>query len=352
MDIKSVVKRGIKRIIQRGVNTLGYEISWRRQPPQPPSLGRPKSFDASPKFLVPSKEQIDAFVNNAIDPDYWRRLNPELSIDGVGERSGGLDIDVLEPKEIEKQIEKLRSEGYFQTNPVLSSPTIEKMRVCVERLRRERWPATFSFVYDEFWDVASVSSLTEIATEFLGAEYKQNSAIWTYYVLPRKGARGWPPHYDSGDPTSRLTVWIPLSDATLDNGCMYLIPQDRVSSARLNDFWSRNYVTKEELALLLWSTKALPAPAGSLLGWNQKILHWGSIASDSAHPRISLAVEFVSARAEVRPDEFPLFDLPCRRSFSQRIQLICNAILKYHGFEPEQLTYKGLAERLKETISS
>ena len=44
-------------------------------------------------------------------------LNPELSIDGVGERSSGLEIEALEPKEIEKQIGKLRSESYFQTDP-------------------------------------------------------------------------------------------------------------------------------------------------------------------------------------------------------------------------------------------
>lgn len=42
MDIKRVIRRGTKRIIQRGVNTLGYEISWRRQAPSP-----------QPQFHVP-----------------------------------------------------------------------------------------------------------------------------------------------------------------------------------------------------------------------------------------------------------------------------------------------------------
>src|SRR5215469_12763847 len=304
----------------------------------------------SPNWPVLSKEQIDAFANRAIDPDYWRRLNPELSIDGLGERATGLDIGPLEPKEIEKQIGKLRSEGYFQTNPVISSPTIDKMRVCVERLRTESWPATFSFVYDQFWDAASVSSLTEIVREFLGAEYRQNAKIWTYYVLPHKGAGGWRPHNDSGL-ASRLTVWIPLSDATLDNGCIYLIPRDRASWAGLNDFWSRDHVSRAELSVLLWATKALPTPAGSVLGWNHDIVHWGSMASDGAHPRISLAVEFMGSGAEARPDELPLFDLPCRFFFSQRIQLICKAILENHRFEPVTSIYAGLAEHLQETIS-
>jgi len=303
----------------------------------------------SPKWPVLSKEQIDAFANRAIDPDHWRRLNPELSVDGVGEGSAGLDIEPLKPKEIEKQVGKLRSEGYFQTHQVLSSPSIDKMRVCVEPLRRESWPATFSFVYDQFWDAASVSSLTEIVKEFLGAEYRQNSKFWTYYVLPCKGAGGWRPHNDSGL-ASRLTVWIPLSVASLDNGCIYLIPQDRASRAGLNDFWRRDHVARAELGLLLWATKALPAPAGSLLGRNHDIVHWGSMASDGAHPRISLAVEFVGAGAEAGPDELPLFDLPCRFSFSQRIQLICKAILDYHRFEPVTPIYTGLAEHLKETI--
>jgi hypothetical protein len=340
MDIKPVIRRGITRIIQRGANTLGYEITWRRQRP---TVTLP-SFEARPTVL--SKEQIDAFANSAIDPDYWRRLNPELSIDGIGERSVGLDIEGLAPKEIDAQIGKLRSEGYFQTRPILSRPTIDKMRACVERLRSEGWLPTFSFVYDQFWDVAGVSSLTEILTEFLGAEYRLGPQMFfTYYVLPRKGASGWSPHVDSGG-ESRLTVWIPLSDATVDNGCMYLIPQDRVSSAGLNDFWSRVYVTKDELGVLLWSTKALPAAAGSLLGWNSKMVHWGSMASDSAHPRISISFEFVGAGAKPKPYELPLFDLPRRCSFSRRIQLIGQTILSYQGFEPLNPIYKRLAKLL------
>ena len=341
MDIKPVIKRGIKRIIHGGANTLGYEIIWRRQRP---TLTL-QSFEARPTVL--SKEQIDAFANSAVDPDYWRRLNPELSIDGIVERSAGLDTECLEPKEIDEQIGKLRSEGYFQTRPVLSRPTIDKMRACVERLRREGWLPTFSFVYDEFWDVVGVSSLTEILTEFLSAEYRLGPQLFfAYYVLPRKGASGWAPHCDTGG-ESRLTVWIPLSDATVENGCMYLIPQDRVSSAGLNDFWSRGYVTKNELSVLLWSTKALPAPAGSLLGWNSNMVHWGSMASDSAHPRISISFEFVGAGAKPKPHELPLFDLPRRCSFSQRIQLIGQAILAYHGYEPLNPVYKELAKLLK-----
>ena len=125
---------------------------------EPGTLPTPKLLNLS-KSPVLSKEQIDSFANRAIDPEYWRQLNPELSIDCAGERSAGLDIEALEPNEIEKQIGKLRSEGYFQTKPVLSSPTIDKMRACVERLRRENWPATFSFVYDQFWDAANISSL-------------------------------------------------------------------------------------------------------------------------------------------------------------------------------------------------
>jgi hypothetical protein len=347
MDIKRIIKRGTKRIVQSGVNTLGYEISWRRQPP---SLRR-QFLEARPKLPVLSreqpvlsKEQIDAFANKAIDPDYWRRLNPEMSIDGVGERSSGLDIEALEPKEIEKQVEKLRSEGYFQTNPVLLSRTTDKMRLCVERLRRERWPEPFPFVYDEFWDIASIPSLTEILTELLGAKYRQTSNFWTYY---RKGA-GSRPHADYPDLPAprrgRLTVWIPLSDATVDNSCIYLIPQDRVSSVK--DLFTYNYVTHRELSDLLWVTKALPAPAGSVLGWCHDTIHWGSFASDGAHPRVSLRVEFIGSGEEPQPLDF---DVPCRCTFSQRIQMICNIILS--SSYPGTVIYRGLAERLKEMIT-
>jgi hypothetical protein len=143
-----------------------------------------------------------------------------------------------------------------------------------------------------------------------------------------------------------------LSDATVDNSCIYLIPQDRVFSAGLNDFLSRNHVTPNELGCLLWATKALPAAAGSLLGWNGEIVHWGSIARDSDHPRISVTFDFVSAGAEAGPDE-RLLDPICRFSFSQRIRLICEAISGYdHPIrEPLNPIYRGLVERIKETVS-
>ena len=36
-------------------------------------------------------------ANGAIDPDCWRRLNPELSIYGVGERSSGTLSRLVSP---------------------------------------------------------------------------------------------------------------------------------------------------------------------------------------------------------------------------------------------------------------
>jgi hypothetical protein len=338
MDVKRVIKRGANRIVQRGLNTLGYEISLRRQAP---SL-KHQFFEAYPKLPVPPKEQIDAFANKALDPDYWRRLNPELSIDGIPERSAGLDIDALATEEIEKQIEKLRSEGYFQTNPILSSPTIDKMRLCVERLRGERWPATFAFIYDQFWDVASVSSVAKIATGFLGAECGLKT-VFNFHVLPRKGASRWPPHKD----LSTLTVWIPLCDATVDNSCMYLIQKNPVSSSGLTDFWERRYVTHGELRVLLQATKALPAPAGSVVGWTTEVVHWASHPSDGAHPRISMSLGFARPGDRLRPGE-RLFSLPCRLSFSQRIRLVCKDAANYDGIERAHPIFEGLAERLRE----
>ena len=51
---------------------------------------------------------------------------------------------------------------------------------------------------------------------------------------PQAGEAGWPPHRDKGrqalaadgTPTS-LTVWIPLTEATPENGCLYILPTHR-----------------------------------------------------------------------------------------------------------------------------
>jgi ectoine hydroxylase-related dioxygenase (phytanoyl-CoA dioxygenase family) len=116
----------------------------------------------------------------------------------------------------------------------------------------------------------------------LGNGYRALPDFWVWHVVPSESAYGWSPHRDRVQPTldrnnapHSLTVWVPFTDATPLNGCIYMLPahlDDRFKQ-RIWDGEGNNQVLQPQ------NIRALPAPAGSLLAWNQAVLHWGGRAS-------------------------------------------------------------------------
>lgn len=251
----------------------------------------------------------------------------------------------LDPTEVARLAEKVRTEGYFQTRAVFPLPLIHRMRSCVERLRSQNWPPAFAFVFDEFWAILRTASLERLLSSFLGQGYRQNSAIWTYYVSTQKGSAGWAPHQDGGG-EQRLSVWLRLTDATLDNGCMYVVPRNLVPDSLPAKYTKWDSVSQAELSQLLQCSRALPATAGSLLGWDTSLIHWGSVPSGSAVPRISIAVEFLGARATPTAYDRPLLDMTSLPTFEQRLYVIGKCIADYKKFEPRMAKFAEVAQRL------
>ena len=295
-----------------------------------------------------SRAEVESYLQHALDQAYWRRLNPDLSI-GAERSTVALEAAPLGPTETATQLAKLRREGYFQTSPVLAPDVLGRMRQAIDRIRAERWPAVFAYVYDEFWEIVRSPSLVRLVSGFLGNGYQQNSRIWAFYVAPARGARGWHPHSDSCD-ESRLTVWVPLTDATLDNGCIYVIPRDRLPEDLRGNYLKIDHVTHAQLDRLLQSTRALTSPAGAFLGWNHELIHWGSVSSGQVEPRISLALEFTGRDAVPDPDESPLFDMATLPSFVDRLRAIARGLRIYSRYEPSNIKYEELGLRLPERL--
>src|SRR5690349_8124153 len=99
-----------------------------------------------------SEDQVEGLLAQALDKEYWARLNPTLSVCGQSqnqiERTGFCRYD------IGSQVDRFAGEGYFHTGPILPSALMSDMCSCVERLRLAKWPQTFAFVYDQFWEIA------------------------------------------------------------------------------------------------------------------------------------------------------------------------------------------------------
>ena len=84
---------------------------------------------------------------------------PSTAAQGFKLSAAALEAAPLDESRAATQLGKLRTEGYFQTGPVLDPDVVRRMRAGVEALRAEQWPPVFAYVFDEFWDVVRTPSL-------------------------------------------------------------------------------------------------------------------------------------------------------------------------------------------------
>jgi hypothetical protein len=281
------------------------------------------SFDAPDLFRASGVGNDDLCM-----PAFWRSFAPALHVGGQPPGAGRADQPMA------TFAQRMRRDGYFNGRDQRLIEFAPRLADAVERCVAVGLPPVFIWAFDEPW--ACFHALTPVISHFLGADYKLLPAFWAWHVDPRKGERGWRPHRDNsrslaadGSPTS-LTCWIPLTDATPLNSCMYVVP------AHLDPFYGQPTTPQSgtpDLAL----ARALPAKPGDFLIWNQAVLHWGSASSEFAeHPRMSMALEF--QRADVPPPHQPLLDPYTLPTFDLRMRLIAMQIRQYahmYDFSPE-----------------
>jgi Phytanoyl-CoA dioxygenase (PhyH) len=311
----------------------------------------PKQLKAAIEELLTQsmmpEDEVSVLFQKAVDREYWRILSPSMGL------KAQQSLDKLEDAPLSSEQETLalahlERHGYFRMPTFIARAAVARMCSSVETLRSAGWPAVFSYVYDEFWAVLRTPSVVHFLSRKYGAGYLQTAGVWTYRVDPRTRSYGWSPHVDSRNNPERLTVWIPLSDATIGNGCIYVIPQDCVPSALPASYSDWRSVSRRELEVLLHNVTPLPAAPGSVLGWNHRLIHWGGRAMESAAcPRISIAAEFLPQGTRPESWEIPVFDstLP---DFAVRLRVISQAILAYEKFELAMRRFHDLATKLIE----
>src|SRR5438093_10171859 len=148
--------------------------------------------------------EITRLLDQGLDADYWRRFCPALGVE-AGRRADMSESRALSPSELQRIAETFQTDGYFHAETILPAPQLEHMRDCVARLRAAHWPPVFAFVFDQFWTAVKTAPVEHLLSKTIGAGCRQNSVVWTYYVVPRDGASGWRPHTD-GNGSHRLTM--------------------------------------------------------------------------------------------------------------------------------------------------
>ena len=277
------------------------------------------------------------------DPNFWRKLNPQLVISEAGDKRS-LPAYEIHQQHWPEHFQQLREEGYLHWDRVLPPDLVSLLSSTVVNLYNYGINPSFAFVYDLFWSVAR--RLRQVLAPVLGEDYRQLPDFWVWYVNPDEQQAGWRPHRDrvqcnplleDGMPKS-LTVWSALTNATPLNGCIYLLPANLDA-----DYY--NFAQRDS-EVNVQGIRALPVSAGSILMWNQRVIHWGGTASPRARePRISLAIEF--QRADERPYNEPLLYFPDELiPFNLRLMLIAKQFLQYTHMYPISDELKRLAEKL------
>ncbi len=186
-----------------------------------------------------------------IDWSRWRFLQKREGIAGSlvsksetkttdGSRFGGTELIPTE-----QELQKFCSEGYFITRPVLDHELLDEVARDFERLRArqdadlgatgERVGISHqgrNFIVDIHAQsdagrrLALSRELAELAGSLLGPDVR---LYWNQAVTkaPKTGGSfSW--HQDSGyvpiEPLEYLTLWIPLEDASVANGTIWVIP--------------------------------------------------------------------------------------------------------------------------------
>jgi phytanoyl-CoA dioxygenase PhyH len=278
----------------------------------------------------------------ARDPAYWRRLAPTLSIESEPRHRE----PVLAAAALTAISSSVAEHGFFEAPRIVAAGDLALLNGAVDAMTRDRWPAVFAWVYDELWALARLPDVAAILTAQLGPGYLQIPHIWTHVVAPAIGSAGWAPHFD-GEGAGRLSIWVALSDATASNGCMHLVPRRRLPASFARDWKTFPEVAIADAVQALHAVRALPVPAGSMLGWSFDVLHWGGTCTRVETPRRALSMEFIAGDQSPRSDEAPLVEMTgSLPPFQQRLAMIATAIGAYEKFERGLARYRPVAAHL------
>lgn len=286
-------------------------------------------------------------VRQAVDPAYWAALVPGLRVD----RTDAADAAsppalVLEEADLQSALRRFAREGYVILPPQIEAAELDGVRLALSALAEAGWPAVFVYVFDEAWSLTRHPAVVALVEAILGPGALQTADYWSHVVARQRGAAGWPPHQDYPEGSPRVTVWIPLTDVGPDNGCMYVVPRDYLPAGVAAALYSGEPIAARDARALLQAAQALPAAAGSVLAWDEQLLHWGGHHTGRGGPRQALALAFIAVGDKPAAGETPLLKTSAAPPFALRLQGIATQILNHRRFEMRLEPYLPLATAL------
>lgn len=257
---------------------------------------------------------------------YWQELNPQArisdtpwqaTVDAVGwtgDSANDLRMD-------------LAKTGYAVSPAAFDDLQLKTLLAIVLNVVRAGHRPAYALVYDEFYEF--FGNVGKYLTQIFRSDVLMVPDEFDVHFVPAsERAAGSKPHRDSiraadyldeaGVP-ELLNIWVPLTDASLSNSCIYVLPANH--DPAFYQAIAGNAIHWRIDDTTMQAVRALPAKAGTMLFWAPSLLHWGSRSSEkAAAPRVSVACYFQSAKArKFHPTAMPMAG---KLPFRDRIALI------------------------------
>ncbi len=281
---------------------------------------------------------LQEFLRNVESPDFFRGLAPWLHVEAF---RSALCTQGPPQSEPTRAIEAWPLTGCLSVGPVLTFATAASLANAVTALHSKGVHPCFLYVFDEAWDV--LDALRPRLSRYLGHAFEALADVWAWRIDPRVDRGGWPIHRgtseDVRDPVGTpglVNVWIALTDASVRNACMHVVPFDRDphypdDMANLGDLENRGV--------------AVPTPAGSALAWNANVAHWGGTCDPLySVPRISMSFTVRRHAHAVRG----VTALRTPLSFRERLDVIAD---QFETYGDRELDPAGNEWRWAEAVS-
>jgi len=288
-------------------------------------------------------------LNRCTSPEYWTSLVPGSSISLAPPTLPELPLPAGEAASVARHVEQ---HGYGALPVFLPDAALEPLNAIIDAVVAAGWPPVFAFVFDALWSTVRGAGVRAVLDRTLGTEARQVPHVWVHVVPAVAGARGWAPHKDGGlaaRSPCRLSIWIALTDASIDNGCMYVVPRSHPAARVLDGNWDADAISVAQAVELLSGARALPTAAGSALVWDFDLVHWSGTRIGRGVARRSLSFEFIGADAAPAADEHPLIacgSTDALPSFEARLRFIADGILQYSKHDASVYRFRPLAERV------
>jgi Phytanoyl-CoA dioxygenase (PhyH) len=290
-------------------------------------------------------DEAQSLVQRAQNPDCWLSLCPAMTITTSEPETDPLDeLD----SDLASAIHEYRTYGHCAVHNAFAPGEIETLAMAVNSVGVAGWPLIFAFVYDMLWSVGRAAKLRAFVSALIGPDYQPTISFWVNHVPATRGGSGFPPHMDDVRPGCHtVTCWIPLTPATPDNGCVYVIERDSENPDEPVDLSGANLTAAQVLSALP-HVRALPTGPGSFLAWPNDTIHWGGMFLRGQQARMALSFHFASADFENIDSslrESMLIERPLPR-FEDRLRWVCQSMLRFRGRDPLLERFAPVAHRL------